>query len=114
MIMAEMQVEFESNGSVYDPSVMALATGGDIELGLDLLGQGLEALRRYVLAVEASAADWPAQMHKIKGLSASLGARRLSDAARFAEGCQDGARRAGWLGLLRRELDHLEVMLFRH
>jgi hypothetical protein len=112
--MAELHVEFESNGSVYDPSVMALATGGDMELSLDLLGQGFDALRNYVCALEPAVADWSAQVHKIKGLAATLGARRLADAARIAEGCEDAPKREAWRNLLRRELSHLECLLFRH
>jgi HPt (histidine-containing phosphotransfer) domain-containing protein len=112
--MAEIHVEFESNGSVYDPNVMAIATGGDMELSLDLLGQGFDALRSYIMSVDPDATNWPAQIHKIKGLAASLGARRLADAARIAETCADGLKREAWLGLLRRELGHLECRLFRH
>jgi HPt (histidine-containing phosphotransfer) domain-containing protein len=112
--MAEIHVEFESSGSVYDPNVMALATGGDMELSLDLLGQGFDALRNYVCALEPAMEDWAAQAHKIKGLAATLGARRLADAARIAEGCQDMPKREAWHNLLRRELSHLECLLFRH
>ncbi len=112
--MAEFQVEFESSGSVYDPSVMAIATGGDMDLSLDLLGQGFDALRRYITVADPAAVGWPEQVHKIKGLAASLGARRLADAARSAEGCDGPVKREAWLGLLRRELSHLECRLFRH
>jgi HPt (histidine-containing phosphotransfer) domain-containing protein len=112
--MAEIQVEFESNGSVYDPSVMAIATGGDMELSLDLLGQGLDALRSYITSADPITTSWPAQVHKIKGLAASLGARRLAEAARSAEHCDGLVKREAWLGLLRRELSHLECRLFRH
>jgi HPt (histidine-containing phosphotransfer) domain-containing protein len=112
--MAEIHVEFESSGSIYDPNVMALATDGDMELSLDLLGQGFDALRSYVSALDPALPDWAAQMHKIKGLAASLGARRLADAARIAEGCEDRPKRDAWQNLIRRELSHLECMLFRH
>jgi HPt (histidine-containing phosphotransfer) domain-containing protein len=112
--MAEIQVEFESNGSVYDPSVMVIATGGDMDLSLDLLGQGFDALRSYINAIDPISVNWPEQVHKIKGLAASLGARRLADAARFAETCEGQIKREAWLGLLRRELNHLECRLFRH
>lgn len=112
--MAEIQVEFEASGSIYDPSVMAIATGGDMDLSLDLLGQGLDALRSYIMAADPVDANWPAQVHKIKGLAASLGARRLAEAARSAENCDGPIKREAWLGLLRRELSHLECRLFRH
>jgi hypothetical protein len=112
--MAEIHVEFESNGSVYDPTVMAVATGGDMVLSLDLLGQGFDALRSYISSADPVAPSWPAQLHKIKGLAASLGARRLADAARIAETCDAEQKRQAWLGLLRRELSHLECRLFRH
>jgi HPt (histidine-containing phosphotransfer) domain-containing protein len=112
--MMESQVEFESSGSVYDPSVMAVATGGDIDLSLDLLGQGFDALRRYISLIDPTSANWPAQLHKIKGLAASIGAHRLADAARVAETCEGSVKREAWLGLLRRELSHLECRLFRH
>jgi HPt (histidine-containing phosphotransfer) domain-containing protein len=112
--MAEIHIEFESSGSVYDPSVMAVATGGDLDLSLDLLGQGFDALRSYISVMDPATPDWSAQVHKIKGLAASLGARRLADAARIAETCDGEAKRQAWLGLLRRELSHLECRLFRH
>jgi hypothetical protein len=112
--MAEVQVKFESSGVVYDPTVMTVATGGDLGLSLDLLGQGFNALRSYISALDPVAAQWPAQIHKIKGLAASLGARRLADAARIAEVCEEPIKREAWLGLLRRELNHLECRLFRH
>jgi HPt (histidine-containing phosphotransfer) domain-containing protein len=112
--MAESQVEFESSGSVYDPSVMAIATGGDMDLSLDLLGQGFDALRSYISAIDPTSTNWSAQVHKIKGLAASLGARRLADAARIAEVCEGPIKREAWLALLRRELSHLECRLFRH
>jgi HPt (histidine-containing phosphotransfer) domain-containing protein len=112
--MAEIHVEFESSGSVYDPTVMTVATGGDLDLSLDLLGQGFDALRTYISAIDPVAPNWSAQIHKIKGLAASLGARRLADAARIAEVCEEQIKREAWLGLLRRELNHLECRLFRH
>ncbi len=112
--MAEIHVEFESSGLVYDPNVMTVATGGDFELSLDLLGQGIDALRSYITAIDPVVTTWPAQLHKIKGLAASLGAGRLADAARMAETCEDVVKRTAWLNLLRRELGQLECRLFRH
>jgi hypothetical protein len=112
--MVESRVEFKSSGLVYDSTVMAMATRGDADMNLELVVQGVNALGCSIAAVQPTSPYWAEQIHKIKGLAASLGAGRLADAAHIAECCEGFVQREAWLGLLRRELSHLECRIFRH
>lgn len=111
--MGDPPIDGCSAENIYDSTVIGAIAGGNAAIHADILQQGLTALRAYLAALDVTEPAWPASVHKIKGLAASLGAQRLADAAGRAERCTDCTKRLAWLGLLRREFAHLEARL-RH
>jgi hypothetical protein len=112
--MMPADARYASNGPVLDPSVLLEAIPGDPSLGFVLLDEGLRSLVDYLAQIDVNGDDWSAYSHKIKGLAAGLGAARLADAAAHAQAAPDHARRAAWLGIMRRELAFLEMHLRQH
>jgi HPt (histidine-containing phosphotransfer) domain-containing protein len=103
--------DFHSTCQVIDPMLIAQLAQLDADLGASLLQDGIASLRQRLAELQTGMDAWSSQVHCIKGLAASLGAARLADAAGHAENADDVARRASWIGIMRRELAHLEMRL---
>lgn len=94
--------------AAFDSHVLAGAAGGDLALASSLIGEALASLRSQVNLLAADTPQWRDQVHRFKGLAATLGALRVARVASHAEGCTDPGSRADWLDLLHREMAVLE------
>lgn len=101
--------DWSASMPVFDSSQLGLSVGNDQVFMQDMVMSGIHALSEQIAELARPGDQWPRMTHRLKGLAASIGAKRMAQIAKHAETVTDVQDQAAWHAKLSEELLTLVV-----
>ncbi len=89
---------------VFDSSQLSISIGDDQDFMQEMVISGIRALSEQISDLARPGDQWQQMTHRLKGLAASIGAKRMAQVAKCAETTVSLSEQAEWHARLSEEL----------